>query len=251
MAITQNWNIKSRSHQCASTGSPFEDGQAIVAAIFPDAEDPERFERKDYSVDAWESRPESEPTPFSSWHTNYEAPVKEEKPEVVEKESAEALLRRLIEEDESHTENARFILAIMLERKKQLKEIEVNNTPTSRLLIYEHEKSGEVFIVKDPQLKLDEVDIVQQEVSELLGGGKKDSASGEDSPEPAGEETQSEASGDDAPDSADPDATETEASETESHEPGAAGADTEEPESESESESESADLEKGAGDEEE
>ncbi len=56
------------------------------------------------------------------------APIHEEKPEVVEKESAEALLRRLIEEDESHTENTRFILAIMLERKKQLKQIEVNHT---------------------------------------------------------------------------------------------------------------------------
>lgn len=170
MAITQNWNIKSRSHHCSATGDAFTDGQAIVAAIFPDEEDPDRFERKDFSVSAWEDRPDSEPIPFSSWHTNYSAPVVEEKPEVVEKESAEGLLRRLIEEDESHTENTRFILAIMLERKKQLKQIEVNNTGVSRLLIYEHEKSGEVYIVKDPELKLDEVDVVQQEVSDLLGG---------------------------------------------------------------------------------
>ena len=170
MAITQNWNIKSRSHQCSATGEAFADGQAIVAAIFPDPEDPDRFERKDFSVDAWSARADSEAPAFSSWHTNYIAPVHEEKPEVVEKESAEALLRRLIEEDESHTENTRFILAIMLERKKQLKQIEVNHTGVSRLLIYEHDKSGEVYIVKDPELKLDEVDIVQKEVSELLAG---------------------------------------------------------------------------------
>ena len=162
MAINQNWNIKSRSHSCFVTGEKFEDGQAIVAAIFPDPEDPERFLRNDFSVEAWKERSDTESVPFSSWRTNYEAPVHEEKAEVVEKESAEALLRRLIEEDESHTENTRYILAIMLERKKQLKQIEVNNTPTSRLLIYEHDKSGEVFIVKDPQLKLDEVDIVQR-----------------------------------------------------------------------------------------
>ena len=176
MAITQNWNIKARTHQCFVTGEKFTDEQAIVAAIFPDPEDVDRFVRRDYSEAAWDERGEDE-APFSSWHTHYEAPVKEEKPEVVEKESAEALLRRLVEEDESHTENARFILAVMLERKKQLKQIEVNNTPTSRLLIYEHEKSGEVFIVKDPELKLDEVDQVQEEVSELLGGGKKPSES--------------------------------------------------------------------------
>ncbi|MFT5411424.1 MAG: hypothetical protein ACI8XO_000532, partial [Verrucomicrobiales bacterium] len=103
MAINQNWNIKSRSHHCSVSGDKFDDGQEIVAAIFPDPEDSDRFERKDFSVEAWEARPQSEPTPFSSWHTHYEAPVQDEKPEVVEKESAEALLRRLIEEDESHT----------------------------------------------------------------------------------------------------------------------------------------------------
>ena len=170
MAITQNWNIKSRSHQCFATGEKFTDGEAIVATIFPDPEDVDRFERHDFSERGWADRPDSEPSPFSSWHTTYEAPVKEEKPEVVEKESAESLLRRLVEEDEPHTENTRFILAIMLERKKQLKQIEVNHTGHSRLLIYEHDKSGEVFIVKDPELKLDEVDQVQQEVSDLLGG---------------------------------------------------------------------------------
>lgn len=184
MAITQNWNIKSRSHQCFATGEKFTDGQAIVATIFPDLEDldSDRFERHDFSEQGWAERADSEPAPFSSWHTTYSAPVKEEKPEVVEKESAESLLRRLIEEDESHTENTRFILAVMLERKKLLKQIEVNHAGQSRLLIYEHQKSGEVFIVKDPELRLDETDHVQQEVSELLGRGKQSA------PETAAEE---------------------------------------------------------------
>jgi hypothetical protein len=39
------------------------------------------------------------------------------------------------------------------------------------LLLYEHRKSGEVFIVRDPELRLDEIESVQEEVATLLGFG--------------------------------------------------------------------------------
>ena len=80
-------------------------------------------------------------------------------------------MRRLIEEDEEHTENARYILAVMLERKKQLVEADSQPTATGIIRIYEHRKSGDVFIVKDPNIPLDEVEQVQQEVATLLENG--------------------------------------------------------------------------------
>ena len=79
---------------------------------------------------------------------------------VVEKENAESLLRRLIEEDEAGTENARYILALMLERKKTLKQTDKRENENMKLLIYEHTVSGEVFIVRDPELKLSETESV-------------------------------------------------------------------------------------------
>jgi len=36
-------------------------------------------------------------------------------------------------------------------------------------LIYEHNATGDVFIVPDPQLRLDELENVQGEVAQLLG----------------------------------------------------------------------------------
>jgi hypothetical protein len=35
-------------------------------------------------------------------------------------------------------------------------------------LIYEHPATGDVFIVQDPQLRLDELEAVQDEVAQLL-----------------------------------------------------------------------------------
>lgn len=65
--------------------------------------------------------------------------------------------------------NARYILALMLERKRVLKEVETRHTEGQLLRIYEHSKSGEVFLIPDPQLRLDQVASVQLEIAELLG----------------------------------------------------------------------------------
>jgi hypothetical protein len=62
----------------------------------------------------------------------------------------------------------------MLERKKVLKQVDARETKEERLLIYEHAKTGEVFIIPDPRLKLAELEKVQQEVYALLtGSGQK------------------------------------------------------------------------------
>jgi len=191
--MLKDWKIKSRSHSCSHTGEKFQDGEPVYAAIFESDSEDVRFARRDYSAAAWEEV-HAELTPFSYWRTSYEAPVQQTKTEAVGKESAEALLRRLVEEEESHTENARFILAVMLERKKILKQIEEKYTDDdTRMLIYERAKSGEVFIIRDPDLSLDEVESIQQEVSLLLtapqGGSPEvvDSKKGEEPEDPSPE----------------------------------------------------------------
>lgn len=171
MALSEAWSIKARAHQCAITEVKFEDQQEFYTAIFPDPES-SGYLRMDFSIEAWKDRPDEFKEPFSFWKNTYEVSVVEEKPEVVTKESAEELLSRLIEEDQEHTENARYILAVMLERKKLLRETDKQPTPNGILRIYEHRKSGEIYIVLDPNIPLEEVENVQKEVSELLDGGK-------------------------------------------------------------------------------
>jgi hypothetical protein len=90
---------------------------------------------------------------------------------MVEKENAEELLKRLVEEDEDHTENVRYILAVMLERQKLLRETDTQRTPNGILRVYEHRKTGEVFIIKDPDIPLSKIDDVQGEIILLLEGG--------------------------------------------------------------------------------
>lgn len=166
MALNEPWSIKSRAHACSVTEKKFTDGESFYTALYPDPES-SGYLRKDFSKDAWENLDDDADKPFSTWGSIYHAPVKEEEVEVTE-ESPEDLLRRLVEEDEEHTENVRYILAVMLERKKQLVEADSQHTPTGILRIYEHRKTGDVFIVKDPNIPLSEIDSVQQEISDLL-----------------------------------------------------------------------------------
>jgi len=77
------------------------------------------------------------------------------------------LRRYMTESDEGHA-NARYILALMLERKRLLKQIEAKEDIHGRTLVYEHVKTGEVFIVPDPGLRMDQVEAVQNEVAALL-----------------------------------------------------------------------------------
>jgi hypothetical protein len=171
MPINQDWKIRSRAHSCCHTGKPFEDEEEFYTAIFTDPESGE-LTRQDYCLEAWDAIHESL-QPFSFWKSVYHQPVTEKKKEVVGKEGAEALLRRLIEENEAHTENARYILAVMLERKRTLRQTDTQFSGQSKLLIYEHAKTGDVLIVRDPELKIAESEQVQAEVALLLGASQE------------------------------------------------------------------------------
>lgn len=167
MALTETWHLRSRSRECAATGAPFNEGESIVTAIFPDSES-SGYLRKDFLESSWNERSGDEEQPFSSWRTKFQPNLVVEDSRAVTKQSAEELLRSLVEEDQEHTENTRYILAVMLERQKLLRETDTQPTAGGILRIYEHRKTGEVYIVKDPNIPLDQVEKVQAEVFALL-----------------------------------------------------------------------------------
>ena len=170
MALAESWHIRSRSRDCASTGVAFTDGQPIVTALFPDPES-SGYLRKDFTVEAWAARTEADEPPFSFWKADFHATVSEEKPGIIEKESVESLLKRLVDEDEDHTENVRYILAIMLERQRLLRETDTQRMPNGILRVYEHRKTGDVYIIRDPDIPLSEVDKVQADIILMLENG--------------------------------------------------------------------------------
>ncbi len=165
--MTQEWTIQSRAEKCAATDEPFQDGEYFYTLLF---DDKDGLRREDLTEAAWKARNDNI-QPFSFWRSKFEVPPPAA-PETLGKQTAEDLLRRYMQADTAQLAAARYLLAVMLERKKLLKEVESKTTADGQLTrIYEHTKTGEVFVIPDPQLRLDQIEQVLQEVASLLGPG--------------------------------------------------------------------------------
>jgi hypothetical protein len=160
----ESWQIKRRADLCAGTNEPFADKEEIMTRLlFKDGE----YVREDYKLAYWnEQKPDRG---LSAWKSVFHVPPPPT--EVVKKENAETLLRKMVAKEDADDTNAIYILAVMLERKRILVEKDVQTREDkAKIRVYEHKKTGETFLVIDPELKLAEIEKVQEEVVGLLGG---------------------------------------------------------------------------------
>ena len=182
------WNLRSRSHTCHKCADAFADGaqcfstvgdftaplvqELLAEKIAAQADDAKTvkapdYVRLDFCAGCWDVVRSADW--ISAWHSPYTAP-EPPTPEPLPRETAESLLHKLLE-DENSGENTSviFILAVMLERKKVLIERNVRRSKDGTIVrVYEHKKTGEVMLITDPDLQLDEIPGVQQLVKNLL-----------------------------------------------------------------------------------
>jgi len=162
--MSQEWNIKGRAGSCALSGLPFEDGANIYSCL---RRSEEGYERLDISDARWAEAPRD--AMISFWRSIYHAPPPPSE-EPLKKENVETLLRQYMSKDDFSRLNVVYILAVMLERKRILVERDVQRGEDgTKLRIYEHRQTGEVFTIPDPELRLDQIGEVQAQVNELLG----------------------------------------------------------------------------------
>lgn len=163
------WNIQSRGHGCEACGRAFADREAYHTVLFDEKAD---FRRSDFCVTCWQSKfteASSREGFISYWQGVYEAPPPPT--EAIKKETAETILRQLIELNDPQRMPAGYILAVMLERKRLLKVKEQFVRDGQRIFIYEQPKTGDIFTIPDPELRLDQLEQVQRDVAALLEHG--------------------------------------------------------------------------------
>jgi hypothetical protein len=164
------WNIQSRAHACEVCARPFVDRQPYHTLLFDEKQD---FRRQDVCPECWQKQLGGEGrgrTGFLSyWQGIYEAPPPVT--DAIQKETAETLLRKLIEQNDPRYAPAGYILAVMLERKRILKVKEQIIRDGRRTFIYEQPKTGDMFTIADPDLRLDQLEAVQRDVATLLEQG--------------------------------------------------------------------------------
>jgi hypothetical protein len=163
MTLARDWNISPPASTCAATGKKFQDGQPLVSIL---RETPRQLIRIDYSLEGWEKTSHTHQEIASRWHSEYRA--RPQRQEAHPSNDVESLLRRLIHIGAPADAPARFVLAVMLERKKRLKLVDTLQHGERRILVYEHAKTGESFLIEDPRLKLTELEPVERRIRQLL-----------------------------------------------------------------------------------
>lgn len=165
--MAHEWNIKPRGGVCAVCGKDFEAKEECVSALFNVPET--GFERRDYCLECWGKRTDGG-EPFSQWQGEFIPSGNDAaKKDPIKRETAEDLLRRLIDIGDPANTKVIYILAVMLERKKQLIERSAVPVDGGIMRFYEHKASGDTFQILDPKLSLDSIADVQQQIISLLG----------------------------------------------------------------------------------
>jgi hypothetical protein len=169
------WQIASRARRCTQTNAPFQPEEPVWTYLFREREankDGQLYHREDVCAEGRKALgKERIAEAFSQWQTRFKPNLAGDggaEPTAEQRLGPEGLFRRLVEEDLAATLNTRYVLAIMLERRKALKEVDRRDTEEGPLLVYEHGKSGEVFLVLDPGLKLADIVGIQEEVAAQL-----------------------------------------------------------------------------------
>ena len=157
-----DWEIKQTLGQCFETGAEFEVGQEYYAAL---VEGEEGLERRDYSVDYWESE---KPEVFCFWRTRMPEQGQKKKKMFIDDEMLMAFFERLAEETAEEKVNFRFVLTLILMRKRKLKydsSETADDVETWRLRVTGEDRYVQVV---NPQLTEDKIEQLSSQMGEIL-----------------------------------------------------------------------------------
>jgi hypothetical protein len=155
------WEVSKPLGQCCGTGRKIEYGEEYFAAL---VETEEGLARRDFCADYWQAE---KPDVFCYWKTKLPRP-NEKKHVFVDDEMLMVFFERLGKETEQEKINFRFVLALVLMRKRRLK-YDSSRTEGDRE-IWRLRVAGEKEFVEVANPKLDEEQIKQltSQIGEIL-----------------------------------------------------------------------------------
>lgn len=158
-----NWEVGHSAGRCAVTGRVLEEGEEFYSAIF---EEGETFRRADFSIDAWTGPPEN-----CFCHFKSRIPVKTKKKRLlVDSEMLVSFFTRLAEETEPVRIQFRFVLALILMRKRVLRYERTTTTGgvETWAMVLMTDKSEHQIV--NPRLTDDQIASVSQQLGAVLHG---------------------------------------------------------------------------------
>jgi len=157
-----DWEIERPLGQCCGTGQRIEPGQQYVAAL---VETEQGLQRRDFCREYWDR---NQPQVYCYWKTTMPQP--DQKRQIfVDDHMLLAFFERLAEETDPEKVAFRFVIALVLMRKRRLKYDSArteNKTEIWRLRVVGADK--EFVEVKNPRLDDDRIEQLSSQIGRIL-----------------------------------------------------------------------------------
>ena len=176
--MAQEWQVEHVTGVCAVTGRKLEEGEEFYTVLF---EDGESFRRADYSLDGWKEPPEGAFCCFKS-----RIPVREKRKRLlVDDDLLVNFFRRLAEETEPGRVQFRFVLALILMRRRRLRYegSAVEDGAEVWTMVLPQDQSSHRVV--NPRMNDDEINDVSQQLGAILHSDMQEWAVELDAAEPA------------------------------------------------------------------
>jgi hypothetical protein len=161
--VVDDWQMPRRAEACAACRRGFEPGEAIRAYLY---EFPEGYERRDYCANC---RPPDEPFAIGSWRTRRPEPTGRRRPSF-DREAIYRFFERLEDADTPQKQRLRFVLALLLWRKKVLKLDRSDTRDEIEVWQFVAPRTGETHTVQRPELDEEQLERLGAQLERLLVG---------------------------------------------------------------------------------
>jgi hypothetical protein len=156
------YQIQPSTRHCAVTGRELQPGEKCFTVLLDDGG---TLVRRDYSADAWQGPPEGA---FSFWAGRVANPEVRRKA-VIDDDLLLDCFRRLDGEADPGRVRFRYVVALLLMRRRRLKFEEARREGRQEVLVLRCMRTGTRHPVVNPGLTEEEMAVVQDEVFRALG----------------------------------------------------------------------------------
>jgi hypothetical protein len=157
-----DYQIQPNTRRCAASGRELLPGEKFCSVLIDEGG---KFVRLDYAGDAWQGPP---PNAFSFWTGRVPAAERGRRLRIDDDLLLDCF-QRLEGQTEPQRVNFRYVVALLLMRRKRLRFEEARTENEQEVLLLRCARTGTVHAVVHPRLTEEEMAAVQEEVFKVLG----------------------------------------------------------------------------------
>jgi hypothetical protein len=156
------YQIEANTRRCALTGRELQPGEKFYSVLLDEGG---KFLRRDYGFEAWQGPPAGA---FSFWTGRIPVGDEDRRPPIDDDMLVDCF-QRLEGETDPGRVRFRYVIALLLMRRKRFKFEEARNEENQEVLYLRCTRTRNVCLVINPRLSEDEMAAVQEEVFKVLG----------------------------------------------------------------------------------